>query len=968
MKKINSILAIALLSHALYTFSDQAPTTLLQEVRNGNKEAIKKRLENCENCAQKDEDGNNALHIAGEEGTKDHEEIIDMLTTEQTSWQWWTSCFGYFAPTLPDKNAKNKQGKVPLRSAIDRGNVQATEKLLTKGADPKITDTEGISPVFAVVKENKPQFIPVLAQYQLIKQKFNGQNILHYAINLNQLSIVDKLATDKILTQEEDNEGKTPAMLAAEKNDASCLRILHVKGVNLTARNHLGRQPIHSSALAGSYEAAKYLLELENGANVDSNDNNENTPLLLSTAQGKKDMVNLFLAYKADPKKRNKQGKDILDMAVDNKHIELVKRFKEIPGVNIDARDAAGRTNIMNAVIAQNHPMVLTLYQCGADIYITDNDGENIFHKAARNDDTHSLALLKDARKDYWNKPNLKGNKPHFVAAQKGNFNSIILFVGAGGSLEETNNAGETIFHQIAQSKNKGVLEAVINKYHPRININAQSAQGLSAIHYASAYDDVEMMNAFVAHGASYSDTTPQGNTLAHTAAQYGSLNALKDLKYRKPSLLQDRNNNNHTPFIVAAAHGHFDSAQFLFCEDYIINRDISLAISLARQYGHTHIVQSLEQVEKKRMDECVKITRQAQEIINIQKKITSLYEKLAQKDGAYLLNIIFSPEVSPKQYSANELYYMTHAQRTQISLGYIEIRNQVLERKRNVKNRLDSLITQEEEQRRQKEKRIRDAQRQEQARIDELNRRERELQEARERNAAAQAQRKRELEQKKQQQEADLAQIKEFHRYEQEKLHNDAAKKAQQEEIDRCNKEKAAKEQATRDKAAAAKALADKEQARQQQHAAALDKQQEHVPMNLKPSAPPMDQKGATYTCTACGKESSAKTLPCKTCPKRICNACQKQNGGQCPACWQNIGKFAQKIKGGCFICTEKNIDVTTVPCNTCKVRNDHICKECLNDCIEENKKNNLEDKCPLCTHAHMLDKKIIKIILSQK
>src|SRR5205814_7320297 len=198
---------------ATFIFSSLIPQqTIFDDVRAGNTQAIKKRLENCEDCAKTDENGNNALHIAGQEGTAEHEEIIDMLTTDPDYSEWGNWFYGFFyAPKLPNKDQKNKYGKVPLRSAIDRGNVGTTEKLIAKGVDPKITDEEGISPIFAVVKENKPQFIPVLAKYQLIKQKRNGQNVLHYAINLNQLPMVDRLATDNSLTQEEDNEGKTPA-------------------------------------------------------------------------------------------------------------------------------------------------------------------------------------------------------------------------------------------------------------------------------------------------------------------------------------------------------------------------------------------------------------------------------------------------------------------------------------------------------------------------------------------------------------------------------------------------------------------------------------------------------------------------------------------------------------------------------------------------------------------------------------
>jgi ankyrin repeat protein len=970
MQKITYALLISTL-----IFSSLTPQqTIFDDVRAGNKAAIRKRLENCENCAETDENGNNALHIAGEEGKPEHEEIIDMLTTQPdySGWSnWFYGCF--YAPTLPNKNEKNKKGKVPLRSAIDRGNIGTTEKLIVKGANTEITDEEGISPTFAVVKQNKPQLISILARHQLIQQKLNGKNILHYAIEINQIPMVDRLATDTSLTQEENNEGKTPAMLAAEKNDASCLRILHVKGVNLNARNHFGRQPIHSSAFAGSYEAAKYLLE--NDAYVDSTDNNDDTPLLISTVKGNKDVFDLFLAHKADAKKRNKQGRNILALAMENRKYVLIERITKIPGININEQDALGQTPFINAVLQKDHLMMGALSQAGADMHTADYQGETALHKIGRNGDTNALSELFPTHKNIWNNVNNDGNTAIFIAAENGHFNIITMLMHGGASLEGTNNNGETIFHQFAKSKNPFSFDATIAQYKPRMDINARSKSGLSAIHYAVANKDVEMMKMCIQYGAVYTDLTPDNDTLAHTAAKSGALNALKELKYRMPMMLQQRNKNNHTPFITAAANGHFDSAQFLFCENDIINRDISIAISLARAHGHTHIVQSLEQTEKKRMDECVKIARQPQEMIEIEKQITSLHQQLAEKDPSYFFKGLFRAAASPKQYSANELYYMTEAQRTQISLGYTQIYNQVLQKKKELKNELNTFIAQEEKERKQEKKRIREAKKQEQARIEEQNRRERELQVIQKRNAEIEAERRRELELKKQQHTADLAQIKGLHHYEEKKLQDDATKKAQQVEIDRCNKEKAAKDtqQAILDQAAATKARADQERIRQQQHAAALDKQQAHVPMNLQPSAPPMEQKIVADQCSACGGKAPSKPLPCVKCKKKvegICATCVKKYAGRCPHCYDLHTLGIEKQKGECCIgvaaCTEEK-GVTVIPCTQCKKESstDRICAGCLEACIKDNIKKGQKDKCPRCTQ-NTLDESLTKKILS--
>src|SRR5437762_3596244 len=121
MKKIILILLCTLLSNSTFTQNN-----IFEEVRTKNKEALKKRLENCENCATKDENGNNALHIAAQDNDT---EIIDILTTAPTyeNWSDWLYAFIY-APTLPNIDETNNNGDTPLHCSINNNNPTATKQ------------------------------------------------------------------------------------------------------------------------------------------------------------------------------------------------------------------------------------------------------------------------------------------------------------------------------------------------------------------------------------------------------------------------------------------------------------------------------------------------------------------------------------------------------------------------------------------------------------------------------------------------------------------------------------------------------------------------------------------------------------------------------------------------------------------------------------------------------------------------
>lgn len=958
MKKRNYVLLCAAL---IFSATTPKENTIFDDARAGNAQAIRERIHNGEDCAKKDENGNTVLHIASENGDT---ESVDILTTKPTypDWdsRWLWSCFGY-TPVLPDPNATNNNGDTPLHLAMEQEHVETSEKLLEKGADPKITNKQDLSPVFNAIHENKRKIVPFLVKHKLINQRNNGNNALHFAIKYNLLDMVGDLAKSTDLALQENNQGKTPTMVAAEQKDITSLKILHINGVNLNTRGQYGRQPIHSAALAGNYEGAKYLLE--NGVCVDSNDNNDNTGLLLATSTGDIKVVDLFLAYKADAKKRNKKGEDILCIAVNNNRRNLIERLKQHPDVKIDGRDDAGRTAFMNATIAGNHSMMRMLYEVGANIHILDNKGENAIHKVAQSGDTNGLALLIPYHSsDHLDKKNHQGNSPIFVAIENGNCNIVTQLLYAGVSLNDTNNNGETVFHKIAQCKNAKalptLLSTIMNNPLSKPHIATQAHNGLSAMHYASANDNVAGMQELAKYHALYTDLTVHNDTLAHTAAECGALNSLQHLKSVIPMMLQQRNKNNQTPFITSAAKGKLDALKLLFCENDIITRDISAAISIARANKHAHIVSFLEQAETERLNFCANIAAFPQKIADVEKEIATLHQKLIEKDLSYGLYYLGHKIASPKQYSTNDLYYKTEPERSQILREYREIHESVLLKKSNLKTEYDNILYKEKLQREENER----VAREEAARQAQL----------------AEQKRQADLQDRLRRQEAEEARV----AAERAEQNRQAALREEAARLDQYKKEAEAKQKKA-ELIAEQKALFDGFEAKKAKddaaakHAASLEKQQPHVqvnvnPANLLPSAPSVEEK-QKIVCAVCEGKPSAKPLPCKKCKKKsadICNSCFKKYDGQCPTCWKEIGQFTKLQAGECCIgtaaCTEEK-GVTSIPCDNCKNSSDKNCPPCFELCHKKNIELNQPNRCPRCG-KDTLNQTLIKGVKAQK
>ena len=142
MKKRNLLLLAVLLCCTLPLVAKEA-TTIFQDVRSGDKGAIRKRLENHENCSQKeDRSGNNALHIAAELGNT---EIVEILTTEPDYSEWgnWLYYSLWQSPAkLPNKDEKNNLGNTPTHCALENDHIDTAGCLINKDANVELGSVE----------------------------------------------------------------------------------------------------------------------------------------------------------------------------------------------------------------------------------------------------------------------------------------------------------------------------------------------------------------------------------------------------------------------------------------------------------------------------------------------------------------------------------------------------------------------------------------------------------------------------------------------------------------------------------------------------------------------------------------------------------------------------------------------------------------------------------------------------------
>lgn len=1005
MHKYTFLISCSLLIATINAEQATRPTTIFDEARSGDRQAIRKRLENDEDCSKTEEGtGKTILHIAAENGDV---EMIDIVTEEPDRsgfTNWFYYCW-YNYPQLPDKDKQDENGDTAVHLSIAEGKHGATEKLFKKGVRTDLFNKQNYLPTFMILKKDNPALIPLLARYHCLDKKVKGETVLHKALKHNKPAITYALLREGSLVNEKDDKGRTLASIAAINNDVQALKTLITHNININAPDSNGARPIHHGAYYGNYDVVKFILENKGSDEVTDNEGND---LAHYAAKGSnKDILSLLFSYKVDIKKRNNKGEDAFLIAIDKGHWSFAHDLVTKYGFDVNSCDNKGKTALIRAIEEGKLETMHGLLGLGANLQITDHDKENGLHKAARLKDKKCAQIILSKNKSLLEAKNNRGETPLFVAVNEGYFDTVEVLIQAGATVNTENNDrivpllvaiergnnyektinrllqsgaslmvtdknGNTAIH-IAASKCKPEILSTILQQRNKPSIDMPNAAGLTPLHCAAQANNLPGMQMLEQYGASYTTKTPQKNSLAHSAMEKDAHETFAYIITRSPYFLNSVNENNEVPFIFGCRVGASTCIEKLLDEreDEFINGNAERGVQIAHRHGQYTTRDLVHKKIEVRKQLCYKIHDQYSTVVSLGNNNQITLNTLLQKDLSHVITWGTYAPSKPDYYTENQLYHMTEAQRNKIYNQYLKYENRERAIHTQFSDRLNAILSQEEADR------IRAiAAQQERERIARLER-ERQDRERREREDAVQ----RALAEKK----AQIAQKERELAAEQQRQDRELDPAAQQRDLDYYKQEKEKKDadahRVEQQKQVAAAALQQKLWDDAQKHKQALQGQQPYTAMDLRPSAPAMEEEeeeeDIQHTqCIQCNGKNSTKPLPCFECRKKThgnCNTCMKKNGGQCENCWKKIGKFTQKKSFNeddtyCFLnqentCKEKIEGVTKIPCDQCKNADDYICKACL----EKYHSTHSSKKCPKCT-ADTINETLLQKILKQK
>ena len=214
-------------------------------------------------------------------------------------------------------------GKIPLLLAVERGDVELVESLLSAGADPNLGDTAGMTPLSLASLKGNYSMVKVLLSYGARLDLRTPYPPLTMAIKGGNPEIVRELINRGMEVNYSDSEGITPLHLAARLGHAEIVKILLDKRGEVNIKDRYGMTPLMWGAWKGSPEIVKMLLE--GGAEIEEKDREGMTALSLSAREGHQEVLKILLSQGANPDTPDRRGVTPVMWAAYRKHRAIVK-------------------------------------------------------------------------------------------------------------------------------------------------------------------------------------------------------------------------------------------------------------------------------------------------------------------------------------------------------------------------------------------------------------------------------------------------------------------------------------------------------------------------------------------------------------------------------------------------------------------------------------------------------------------
>lgn len=185
------------------------------------------------------------------------------------------------------------------------------------------------------------------------------------------------IEADSMIAFNKNPRGFSPIHFAANFNKLEIAKLLVEKGVDPFIVGAFGRQAIHWAAASGSSDVLIWLHEL--GANLNSKDATEKTPLFLATTRRQKASVDFLLSKNVEIQTDGDDAFDLLYSAIIGNIMSITQIFIE-SDFDFNQLTDDGSNLLLPAALNGNIDLITTLASKGLDVNLLNDFGECALH------------------------------------------------------------------------------------------------------------------------------------------------------------------------------------------------------------------------------------------------------------------------------------------------------------------------------------------------------------------------------------------------------------------------------------------------------------------------------------------------------------------------------------------------------------------------------------------------------------
>ncbi len=404
-------------------------------------------------------------------------------------------------------NCTDENGATPVMWSLYKNDTSMTKFLVSKGANPKqktgiiyiTADKSGYYGSCLAIAVGKRYFDMVKylveeckvdvneKEFSVDGKPENGWTPLQYACiaNVEDLFSGENLEMVKFLLENGANPNlcdaktqKTPLSYAITNQRWEIAKYLSKNGADVNLPDVDKNYPLH---LVGTKNIKLVISMIKNGANLNVQNAEGLTPLMIAAANNDLDYVRLYFTAGADISVRNNANKTAAEIAKDSKNHD-VHSFLRSPVNDLVVMILLGKDDEVEKVISKGDFIPNKKYI----------QGFSLLHAAAVfSKETFIKPLL--AKGEDLNNVDDFGQTPLMKAAENGNLEIVQLLIENKADVnkstlasQRSNRVGWTALHFAAMSGENKVIKELVND---SAKINATTENGYTALSVAAAND-----------------------------------------------------------------------------------------------------------------------------------------------------------------------------------------------------------------------------------------------------------------------------------------------------------------------------------------------------------------------------------------------------------------------------------------------------------------------------------------------